>query len=256
MEAWFTRYWDNCHVTDNQSKVSQSKGTQSNLIITGGINHDFEDASEALSEVLAQAGFTSRICQNIDEGLTALSNEKFDLVTLYTLRWRMLDDDKYIPFREQWAYEIGEADRQHLLNHVARGGGLLGLHTTAICFDTWPEFFDLLGARWQWGTTYHPPPANFAVTELNQSHPASQGISDFEIVDEIYHHLASRPGAEPLFAAKSAEDKAMHTLAWANHYGKGRVIYDALGHDRASIKASGHAQFLQQAAHWLADDVG
>ena len=136
---------------------------RSNLILTGGINHDFLDTAHAIAEVLAEAQFRSTIIDDLSAGFKMLDNSDFDLVTLFALRWRMLDDDKYIPDRARWAYEISDRDRHILSDHVINGGGLLGLHTAAICFDTWPEWPELLGAAWVWRETFHPPPAELLV---------------------------------------------------------------------------------------------
>jgi len=224
--------------------------TINNLILTGGINHDFEDASKALADVLAQCGIESTIYTDFNAGLDAI-NDGPDLVTLFALRWRMLDDDKYIPFREEWAYEINEHHRKLLSDYVGNGGGLLGLHTTAICFDTWPEWQSLLGAKWIWGSSFHPEPANLEIINLNQDHPVTSGLSDFQLVDELYHNIQPAEGATPLFQSVSAEDGSLQTLAWAQEVDRGRSVYSALAHDRQSIENEGHSQFLRQAAGWL-----
>ena len=119
--------------------------TVRNLILTGGINHDFIDTANALDEVLAKAGIQSEVFPDIDEGFDALDQHTYDLVTVFALRWRMLDNDKYIPFRDEWAYEISDRDQNNLAHHLGQGRGLLGLHTAAICFDTWPQWKELLG---------------------------------------------------------------------------------------------------------------
>ena len=86
-------------------------------------------------------------------------------------------------------------------------------------------------------------------------HPATDDLTSFDIVDEIYHNLVAEPGTTPLLAADSSEDGSRQILAWAQQYRSGRVIYDAMGHDRASVKTTSHAQFLQQAARWCAGEV-
>ena len=220
-----------------------------NIILTGGINHDYEDTAAALAEVLLASGITSVIYTDIDEGFDALDEGHYDLVTLFALRWRMLDDDKYIPFRDEWQYEINERDQQNLKRHLAAGRGMLGLHTSAICFDTWPEWPSLLGVKWVWGTTFHPPPESIQIDVLS-THPAIDGLSDFTVVDEIYHNLSADPDATPLLSTISSTDGSTQPLAWAHKYQSGRVIFDAMGHDRASITTTGHARFLQKAAHW------
>lgn len=220
-----------------------------NIILTGGINHDFEDTAESLAEVLTDAGIESVVYSDIDAGFDAIDQDSFDMITLFALRWRMLDDDKYIPFRDEWQYEINERDRQNLTAHLSKGRGLLGLHTAAICFDTWPEWPALLGVKWVWGQTFHPPPEHFEVTALTE-HPVTANLTSFTLVDEIYHNLEAAPGTTPLLSADSAEDGSRQTLAWAQHYQSGRVVYDAMGHDRASVRTRAHARFLKQAARW------
>jgi type 1 glutamine amidotransferase len=39
-------------------------------------------------------------------------------------------------------------------------------------------------------------------------------------------------------------------VIWQHQVGQGRVVYDALGHDSASLNHPIHAQLLRDAAHW------
>ena len=78
----------------------------SNLILTGGINHDFVTASNALAEELIKSNIHSEVYSDLPAGLAELDHRSFDLLTVFALRWRMLDDQKYEPFRAEWAYEI------------------------------------------------------------------------------------------------------------------------------------------------------
>ena len=222
---------------------------QRNLILTGGINHDFVDTANAIAEVLAEDNIQSVVTDDLADGFDQLKNLSFDLVTVFTLRWRMLDDDKYIPHRTEWAYEIQQRDRQILTEHIARGGGLLGLHTASICFDTWPEWPELLGAKWVWQQTFHPPPTELYVT-ISGEHDVTRDLNDFFVVDELYHNLGAAPSSFPLLKALSSHDDSLQSIAFANEKFNGKVVYSALGHDRASVTTEGHAKFLQSAAKW------
>ena len=222
---------------------------QRNLILTGGINHDFLDTANAIAEVLAEDNIQSVVTDNLVDGFDQLKRLSFDLVTMFTLRWRMLDDDKYIPHRTEWAYEIQQRDRQILTEHIARGGGLLGLHTASICFDTWPEWPELLGAEWVWQQTFHPPPTELYVT-VSDVHEVTRDLNDFFVVDELYHNLGATPSSFPLLRSLSSHDNSLQSIAFANEKFNGKVVYSALGHDRASVTTEGHAKFLQSAANW------
>ncbi len=214
-----------------------------NLIITGGINHPFEASAAALARVLRDVGIDSSVTEDVDAGLAAVGRRKYSLVTVYTLRWRMLDHEKYAPFRARWAYTIDAAGRRALEQHVQGGGALLGLHTASLCFDTWSEWGDLLGAVWRWGTSFHPPLAPLTVRPDSEAHPITQHLPAFDLIDETYHHLDASADARPLLWVGD------QPVAWAREAG-GRVVYDALGHDARSFEQPDHARFLQRAALW------
>ena len=93
----------------------------SNLILTGGINHDFSTASNALAEELMKSDIHSEVYSDLPAGLAELNRRSFDLLTVFALRWRMLDDQKYEPFREEWAYEIKERDKKMRERYAAQG---------------------------------------------------------------------------------------------------------------------------------------
>ena len=56
--------------------------TRRNLILVGGIFHDFQASAEALSTVLEPLGIESRIEPDLDAGVANLAQQPVDLVTL------------------------------------------------------------------------------------------------------------------------------------------------------------------------------
>jgi len=141
--------------------------------------------------------------------------------------------------------------REAIVAHVRGGGGLLGVHTASICFDDWPEWRSILGGTWVWGHSGHPPPGAVDVHVIEPDHPLVQGIDDFTLSDEVYGDLALEQDVLPLLQATAVgADCGTHPTLWERTVGRGRVVYDALGHDAASIEHPVHARILARCALW------
>jgi type 1 glutamine amidotransferase len=222
-----------------------------NLIITGGIFHPFEASSAALADVLAEAGIDSETTFDMTAGLESLSGDAYAMVTINALRWGMMTAEKYAPYRAEWAYRIPESSRRALTGFVEAGGALLGMHTASICFDDWPGWQQLLGGQWVWGRSHHPPLGEVRARPVSAAHPVTDGVAPFTVNDEVYHGLALEPDVVGLLEADAGEGP--QPLVWAREVGRGRVVYDALGHDAASICEPEHRRLLRQAGAWLTE---
>jgi hypothetical protein len=220
------------------------------LIVTGGIYHPFEETGPLVAEQVAAAGLVPEVVHGAAEGLDRFAAEGADLLVLHCLVFTMTQAEKYAPLRAAYAYEAPARVREAITEHLAASRGLLGLHTAAICFDTWPEWGGVLGAGWVWGASHHPPPGPMRVS-VHAGHPVTQGIGDFDTEDELYCGLRLAPDAEVLATATAAtvpEAQPVLTLREA----PGRAVYSALGHDAAAFAPAPHRRLLQQAARWAA----
>ena len=224
--------------------------TRQNLILVGGIFHDFHTSAEALAEVLAPLGIESRIETDIDAGIASLADNPVDLLTINALRWEMIGE-KYDPYRDTEAYSPPSETRTGLDTYLKAGGALLGVHTASICFSDWPEWGSLLGGRWVWGTSWHPAPETITVTPDNSA--ALSHLPPFEVHDELYTDLLLESGAEVLAHGRSAAMPTSQPIVWSHTVGKGRVVYNALGHDSESLSHPAHAQLLRETVSWALD---
>ena len=218
-----------------------------NLILVGGIFHDFHASAEALAAVLAPLGIESRIEADIDAGIASLAENPVNLLTINALRWKMMGE-KYDPYRETEAYSCPSQTRIGIESHLQAGGALLGLHTASICFSDWPEWGSLLGGRWVWSTSWHPQPE--AVTVVPDKDNALADLPPFEVHDELYTDLLLEPSARILAHGRSAAMPTAQPIVWSHTVGAGRVIYDALGHDCKSVQHPSHAQLLRETVKW------
>ena len=199
------------------------------LILTGGIRHDFADNADAVAGLLADAGIAPETTIDLDGGVRRLSSENFDLAVIMALRWPMDGDPKYAPYRQDWAYHMPKETAEGLRHFVSKGGGLFGLHTACLCFDDWEDWKELLGGRWVWGRSFHPPRGPVAINPTGVEHPLTAGISGFEIEDEVFSNLDLAADVEPLLVGAADAKSKMEPLLWARPFGRGRVVFDALG---------------------------
>lgn len=223
-----------------------------NLLLTGGIYHDFAASASTLVELLNEVGVASDITMDIGSGLDQLPQGGYDLLTVYALRWSM-PQAKFDDQREAFAFRLTPAQRAAILAHLAAGRGLLVLHTGAICFDDWPQWRELVGAGWTWGHSFHPPHGPVSVRPAGTAHPITAGLEAFDFDEEAYTQMDLVPGLEPLAEVRAAVQDAWSPCLWARDLGPGRVVFDALGHDSASFNHPAHRRIVQRSALWALD---
>src|SRR4051812_24723470 len=195
------------------------------VVVTGGPTHDFPATTGCLAQLLAAEGLSAEVHEDVDTALTALPGAA--LLVVNALRWTMRGagtPERYRVLAEHLGTSPSAAARAAFAAHLARGGGLLAMHTATICFDDWPEWAAALGGAWRWGRSSHPPLGELDVTVGRPAHPLVAGLADFSVVDERYSDLEHLHVVEPLLVADG------QPLLWAREHGGGRVVYDALGH--------------------------
>ena len=183
-----------------------------------------------------------------------LASGRYDLLTFSAIRFRM-EAPQYEPHRARWALAFSETGRESIRAHLRRGGALFAVHAASIAFDDWPEWGEILGGRWVWGQSGHPP---FGKAEVRfdraVASPLTRGLPDFSCDDEVYGGLWISPDVKPLAEARAtgADGKpgAWTPVLWARDWQGGRVVYDALGHDAASLEHPVHRQLQTRAALW------
>ena len=76
------------------------------------------------------------------------------------------------------------------------------------------------------------------------------GIAPFTVEDEVYTDLELRPGIDPLLYSTDVDGQPPQPLLWLYESGKGRVVYDALGHDADSLRVPAHGEAIRRAVAW------
>lgn len=218
--------------------------------LAGGLHHPVQAGSAFWAEFWQDAGVYAQTFEDIDAGCRALAAQRHDLLVVSALRWPMDHDEKYAPHRQRWAYRVSEQARAAIEGHLEHGGALLAMHTACISFGDWPGWRDILGARWVWGRSSHPPHGCTHTRIDRRDHPIMSGVADFEAEDEVYGDLEMLSTCEVLAHSRTA-DRAWRPTWWTHSHAAGAVCVDLLGHDDRSLRVPAHRQALRQAVEWL-----
>jgi uncharacterized protein len=198
--------------------------------------HRFPETSGRLARLLESLGHTVRVTEDVEAGLSDPGPCRLLVVNIGN------PSSPRPP-------ELIEAARAGIEAHLTAGGGILGVHSSAISLTTMPQWPAILGGRWVQGQSMHPPQGESTITVTPADHPITKGLSDFVVFDERYSYLEVRPDVTVL--CEHSHDGLRHPLVWVRQTDRARVVYDALGHDSASYDSQGHAELLQRAVRWL-----
>lgn len=119
---------------------------------------------------------------------------------------------------------------------LERGNGFVFLHHALGSFPESPEFKAIVGGHANFSEGPQPgvPSSSFHENQtqhysiIDHQHPATCGISDFDMTDEAYDNIDIDPAAHVLM--KSDFPKLSHAVAWTWNYGGKRVFYLEPGH--------------------------
>ncbi len=219
---------------------------RSALIVWGGWDgHEPEGVAHLFRELLEAEEFAVTVSPTLD----AFKEHDLTALSLIVPIWTMgtIAPDQRDP--------VLSAVRDH-------GVGLAGCHG-GMCdaFRTDTEWQFMTGGQW----VAHPGNDNVRYTvEIvpGLDHPVTAGLADFEVESEQYYlHtdpantvLATTRFPNPTLPAEvnvPVEPCAMPQV-WVRRYGRGRVFYSALGHQRRVVESGVPRELLRRGCVWAA----
>jgi type 1 glutamine amidotransferase len=126
-----------------------------------------------------------------------------------------------------------------LFDYVSGGGGLV--HGTAWWIPS--RAVPLIGGHANW----HPPGLTFEVQIDDANHDITEGMTAFEVDDEIY--MSAWDPSIHVLASATWSDK-QHPMAWTQPYGEGRVFYTTLGHGPATFERPMMQKLMTNGTRW------
>lgn len=166
-------------------------------------------------------------------------------ITKKPLKWeaRNLDAFDAIVFFTDGDLDMDASQKADLLSFIREDGkGFIGIHSAAITFTSWAEYGEMLGGSFDghpWGQFSAP-----LIVEDPEFPGMKRFPNRFTLFDEIYQIKAfSRQNARVLLSLDAQRvdltrkgvkrtDEGFPVI-WAKTYGKGRVLYNGLGHVQA-----------------------
>ncbi len=212
-----------------------------NILVLSGSNHRFAESAAIIQGFLQnQPGLTVTLSE--DKGvLETPALASYDALVFGTGFTRSTRLDDGTVKREP---DLTSAQEAGLFNYVASGKGLVGIHGSAWWIDG--RAMELLGGAANW----HPPGLTFTVNIDDSHHAITQGITDFEVEDEIYISAY----APTVHILASAQWQAF-PMAWTKTYGQGRVFYTTLGHGPGTFVRPAMQQLITQGVRWAAQST-
>ena len=150
---------------------------------------------------------------------------------------------------------IDDEQKKELLAFVRDDGkGIVAAHTGLTAFESWPEFGELLGGRYDG----HPWHQQGTVINEGGDFPATRHFpATFTINDEFYQAKNFSPNARVLLrldVSKMPPHAELRNqgfpLVWVKNYGKGRVMYSSFGHDASIYDNRDVAQMFLEGIKW------
>lgn len=151
---------------------------------------------------------------------------------------------------------IDEAQRTALASFIREGHGFVAAHVGLTALESWPEFGEIIGARFD----QHPIVGPGTVVNERPDFPVTRHFAaSFPFTDEFYQPKdLARDKVDVLLRLDLANvppNPALHLngdypLAWAKMYGKGRVFFGSFAHAAETWDMRAVQQMYFEAVRW------
>jgi type 1 glutamine amidotransferase len=219
------------------STLSVSAKTTEILIVTGG--HDFDRESFfKIFDSFEGIHYTEIRQPEANHQLGTIDPKTFDVVVFYDM-----------------PKTIDQTGKDNYFKLLKLGKGLVFLHHALASYQDWEEYKTIVGGKYheernspQSSTYQHD--ITFLVSIENLKHAVTEGISDFEILDEVYGNTEVLPKVTTLLTTNHPQSSKV--IGWTHLVQRSRVVYLQPGHDKNSYSNPSFQKLVKQAIAYAA----
>lgn len=148
---------------------------------------------------------------------------------------------------------ITEEQGQAVKDFVAAGNGFYSLHNNSHVSLSSKNFRQVMGGAY----IGHPPQRPFKVRIVNKDHPITRGVQDFMVNDEQHYVTYDKDPKNIFLRAENIDGLNYENMGaesisgWAHEFGKGRVVFTAVGHNIHAMWQPEYFKIQQNAVRWL-----
>jgi hypothetical protein len=158
------------------------------------------------------------------------------------------------PKSQTW---LKEEQAVALKDFVNAGNGFYSLHNNSHVSLSSKTYRDVMGGAY----IGHPALRPFKVRVVNATHPITQGIHDFMVDDEQHYVEYDKDKKDILLEAENIDGLTYQNLGaksisgWAYDYGRGRVVFTAVGHTIHALWNPEYVKIQKRAVQWLLKEI-
>ena len=152
---------------------------------------------------------------------------------------------------------ITEEQGAAVKDFVSAGNGFYALHNASDISTNTKNFREVAGGVYGG----HPPLRPFEVRATENKHPITDGITSFIVNDEQHYVVYDKDPKYIILEAENIdglkfEDRGTKSISgWAYDFGKGRVVFTAVGHTVHAMWAPQYIEIQKRSIRWLLKEL-
>ena len=223
-------------------------------VVTGG--HPFDVLG--FNQLFKKLNGVEIYIQHMDDFSSSTPDEidQYDVILFYTMllelpipiTFRHEDSPSDYPGNPLSAFEQLEKSKK----------GIFILHHSILAYPELPIWNNWVGLGEDCAAKFLAspevaPPESITIEIDDSNHPITEGITDWEMTDEMY--LMDGPGPDDHILLRTSNSKSMKNLGWVRNINQNRIFCWQSGHDKRAWENLNFISILERGIYWCASRI-